>query len=775
MDFLSTILLHIQNSSSDTKITKEQGENFLGILSNNISGNDALEKIEEMPRDLRVVTWKLIAAATTDNSPETKHLRVLFEEAFKNKDNIAEIKEAIKEIEKLHTDVFSIYDKNKNLFFSEEIERAITENPIFFLNYLKENKDAFPEYKNFVTSDHIWGDTIDSIANEQPHKFALIFNVWEDHKDTIPSATLTVIADDNPELFINAAKKFDSDFDRFKPDISYIFKDHPELLLANYNMLSKLPEFKLQNSQLLMDTAAKTPEKFLFFIEKYPNDKNDFINEIKSTIMNNIEQRFQEGFQNSLKDDVEDGYINPGMDVIHTTNFLHLSPDNERFAILDKLSQSSLFSMLGFNGFAAIPSSFTKILSDFIEKSKESDETFTDMLKRTGQESQLIEALENISAYSREDELFSILDPEEKIQIFDKLFDYIENIEPSSAHIVAEYINKLPQDDPLIPYIEAKILQGFTNEDSYYKDSFGILASWYANNSKHQVSPENVKAFNTITNDPLYKLPDFSSFENKTAFDSHNTSHHLFLFYEEDDKDGSLSFSNFNKSMLANGWKKHHDSSINSDIFSKTQNGKEIKVYTTTLKGDSNGHTILPGEMDKVDVIKDTIRKDGGFVGLMAHRGHIYYLENTIEKLDSETRILFSGACNGASRTEGIDSDKHVIATVGEGTMYVNDPAYIQLTRDLLTKDAILWEKYHEIISNYGHSEAQGYRTPDQNLNIIFSNKLSEIQDLRSKDDSSEISKQFENAHSGDTESQRNAQEIPEHLTSVNAHAILTH
>jgi hypothetical protein len=223
------------------------------------------------------------------------------------------------------------------------------------------------------------------------------------------------------------------------------------------------------------------------------------------------------------------------------------------------------------------------------------------------------------------------------------------------------------------------------------------------------------------TPDPaaIFKLPSVFQLSNKELLDSKGKINVQQFFYG--DKDGQTVFNIFLNSFRGDGWKikqKEYWVEVNSTI------GTPVTIYANKPLDENQG---LDDEaQQKLYRYLDSLNI---YPTVVIHRGHSYYVKQTIQQITSYAKLVLLGSCGGyhsLSKILGISPTAQIIASKQIGTGVINLELIDNIMENLRqTKDIdwpILWKQVASKFANNKEMKDRfdDYIPPQKNLGAIF-------------------------------------------------------
>jgi hypothetical protein len=189
------------------------------------------------------------------------------------------------------------------------------------------------------------------------------------------------------------------------------------------------------------------------------------------------------------------------------------------------------------------------------------------------------------------------------------------------------------------------------------------------------------------------------------------------------DKDSKLSFDNFMDGFRDKAeWKvveKEYWVEIRSLI------GKSIWIFANLpLQGTNEDENYIKAQRQ----LNKHLDSMGIKPSIVVHRGHSYYLKQTINQFPSEAKLVMVGSCGGYNLLNAIlekYKQAHIISTKEVGTKTVNDPILKLINESIRNGKDIYWEDFWKKLE-FQFSKSpdklrfENYIPPHKNFGALF-------------------------------------------------------
>jgi hypothetical protein len=213
-----------------------------------------------------------------------------------------------------------------------------------------------------------------------------------------------------------------------------------------------------------------------------------------------------------------------------------------------------------------------------------------------------------------------------------------------------------------------------------------------------------------------FNVPNLDRITSKELFpDSIHIQQHFFF----DDEDGLAAFNSWQTLYPSSLFKKEDKGNY---IVFQTLQGKKMEVYGNKPQNEIQG---------RIDLRK-YFEKRNRFPDLIVHRGHSYYIQNTLDNMTNSNRVAILGSCGGyqnISKAMENALDVHIISTKQVGTMAVNTVLIQEISETIRTgKDLVWMDVWKQIaIKLKNNPQFKDYIPPYKNLGARFIRAYNEL------------------------------------------------
>lgn len=605
------------------------------------------------------------------------------------------------------------YSNNYEYNFAEYVDFHPTEIP----------DDAFLKVLDQTDPYHLQVDLLIEMFGDRDMMEDIFRRKWEDDgvdwRNVVDNHEFFADKPYGKEFFIEAAKSFPAGVatsaDQLK-GISYsddifkaILQEDPLLAMSNRSLSAVVADKPYV--QGFIDQA----------IEKNP------INVARFAILNSENPLAEKAYNDSVARFEEFLAENPDNSwrLVRIINDLHEEPASVRFDTVEGFSASAMYDLVSVGRDDVYTSTFNGLFDRFVDKMGNEDIDFSDIIAQDPRRLQSLPAfLEGVASFSRVGDFLREIGDTEQVELIDTLFNEINDTDNNELfiHSTASFVQGMLAADHNIEYVEAKIIEGYQNSEGHLKDQYGVLGAWLSNTAGREISDEHEAFFDKLSENERYHLPDLSQKSTEDLLDEHGRNYQLHIFY--DDEDGHMSYAHYKRFMQQDGWSIEENKEDGIALFQKDANGREVHAYVSMPHADG----------EAAEYIKEAAQEEGISFSVIAHRGHSYHVDGSLDQIDDKAQIVFLGSCGGYQNVENVlesSSNAHILSTSGTGSMYVNDPLLTWINKDILYKDAVDWSGIDSKLSKMKNENASFYHTPPENLALMFSKKFEELENER--------------------------------------------
>lgn len=221
---------------------------------------------------------------------------------------------------------------------------------------------------------------------------------------------------------------------------------------------------------------------------------------------------------------------------------------------------------------------------------------------------------------------------------------------------------------------------------------------------------------NEYTSNYVFNIPALVRVYSSDLFknDIHIQQHFFF-----DDEDGETAFNHWLGLYPVSLYKKEDKGNY---VLISSISGKKMLIYA------NKPHTEIEGRED----LKKLFEETGRFPDLIVHRGHSYYIENTLENMNHSNKVAILGSCGGYQNiSKAMDNamDVQIVSTKQVGTLVVNSTLIQEITETIrLGKDLVWLDIWKQIgVKLQNNAQFKDYIPPYKNLGAKFIKAYNEL------------------------------------------------
>ncbi len=221
---------------------------------------------------------------------------------------------------------------------------------------------------------------------------------------------------------------------------------------------------------------------------------------------------------------------------------------------------------------------------------------------------------------------------------------------------------------------------------------------------------------NEYTSNYVFNIPALDRVYSSDLFknDIHIQQHFFF-----DDEDGETAFNHWLGLYPVSLYKKEDKGNY---VLISSVSGKKMLIYA------NKPHTEIEGRED----LKKLFEETGRFPDLIVHRGHSYYIENTLENMNHSNKVAILGSCGGYQNiSKAMDNamDVQIVSTKQVGTLVVNSTLIQEITETIrLGKDLVWLDIWKQIgVKLQNNAQFKDYIPPYKNLGAKFIKAYNEL------------------------------------------------
>ena len=238
---------------------------------------------------------------------------------------------------------------------------------------------------------------------------------------------------------------------------------------------------------------------------------------------------------------------------------------------------------------------------------------------------------------------------------------------------------------------------------------YGLLAAAIA----RKLAPDE------LASEYLRYFKDDGVLDAAALFTSAATCIQQHFFY--DDVDAAESFESFKQTYARDPAWQWQDQGWYIHVTGTGPTARRIEIYANVPHSTNSKDTD-----DRRHAMAKMMASQGLLPTVVVHRGHTWYVEQTLQYLQPGARLVYLGSCRGIESTYSVISlakRAQIIASTGIGTLWVNDPLLKAINDELLQGAPTLdwnrfWLKQDALLK---HNPAfRDYLPPPRNASAIM-------------------------------------------------------
>lgn len=213
-----------------------------------------------------------------------------------------------------------------------------------------------------------------------------------------------------------------------------------------------------------------------------------------------------------------------------------------------------------------------------------------------------------------------------------------------------------------------------------------------------------------------FNIPNLDRVSHAALFpDSTHVQQHFFF----DDEDGTMAFNSWLNLYPAAIYKKEDKGNY---IVLRSIKGPKMAIYANKPQFEIAGR----------DDLKKLFEKNNRFPDLIVHRGHSYYIENTLNNMTNSNKVALLGSCGGyqnISKAMENAFDVQIISTKQVGTLAVNTVLIQEITEAIRSGKDLVWMDIWKSVSAKlkDNQQFKDYIPPYKNLGARFIKAYNEL------------------------------------------------
>lgn len=394
-------------------------------------------------------------------------------------------------------------------------------------------------------------------------------------------------------------------------------------------------------------------------------------------------------------------------DYINEINALHERPDAERFRVIDNLSPQALYYLAISSEEEIYTSSYVRGVYPRIFKSKKLRADSLLMSVRFDHFKKWIKMAAN---YNDLDDFLSRMDKESAqvlMKAFVKGLDKTNSLE--DAVDVANSYSSITDKDVrslVLNEVQYNLQKAKDASNTRGTNIYNILNILFL----------SMDSTNRIDVPRLLGIPPVFYMPNKNLQDSAGTIIVQQFFYGDDD--GRAGFDQFTSMFGGAGW------SVKSNaqwvVHTSTGKGTKVVIYSNRPLDEKKGL-----DADAQKALGSYLDENGISPTIVIHRGHSYYLSQTLDQLASSAEIVVLGSCGAYQSLNKVltkCTTAHIVSSKQTGSQRVNGPLIKEMMETLRQGKTLNWQVlWKQLDREVSDKELfSDYVPPYKNLGALF-------------------------------------------------------
>ncbi|MCC6817384.1 MAG: hypothetical protein IT245_00630 [Bacteroidia bacterium] len=387
-------------------------------------------------------------------------------------------------------------------------------------------------------------------------------------------------------------------------------------------------------------------------------------------------------------------------------NLRHEEKDTVRFEPIQNNSAQEIYTSIVYCQEEVFTSSFLGMYKRMMAKRQE--KSGYDFLKSTNFNRFRV-FIKQCAGYNKLDDFFSTMNDSQVNAIIKMfaggLYNYGGDLAPSVD--VADTYGSLENEKFKAIFnstLEKELRNCILNNNEHGIKIYGLLL---------KLTGGNPESFNTVFN---FNIPELDRISSSELFpDSTHIQQHFFF----DDEDGETAFASWLNLYPVSLYKKEDKGTY---VVFKSIKGRKMEIYANKPSMEIQGRKDLQAYFEK----------RGRYPDLIVHRGHSYYIDNTLDNMTNSNKVAILGSCGGYQNIAKAMENAYevqIISTKQVGTLAVNTVLIQEITETIrLGKDLIWPDVWKQIaIKLKNNPQFKDYIPPYKNLGARFITAYNEI------------------------------------------------
>lgn len=384
---------------------------------------------------------------------------------------------------------------------------------------------------------------------------------------------------------------------------------------------------------------------------------------------------------------------------------MHL--DEKRFSSLNIYNTEQIYNFIVYSENEIFTSSFNGIYKILLQKMNAENKTSFQLLESVGF-NEFRSFLKICASYSELESFLELMSAKEKSILLERFVSLEESTNIlKDAVCIADCLASI-QDSTSLMVLESMLIEKSTScHDKQLKLAYDLLVELFKEKS--------VLRKNKVETNPInYELRNLNQIDKKALFGKDSIHTELHIFY--DDEDGKNSYNSFINTFKKPNWQIEYKDSYTRI---KSLDGEQVELFLTIPEIDKKSAAI----------ITKYLQEKNQDIEVLVHRGHSFYVNSSLDYLNSDVNLVILGSCGGYNRVLDILNkapEAQIISTKQIGSYLVNNPLIFKFASAINSGNEINWEEFWINLGTklkadkVAFEKFQEYKAPHQNLGASF-------------------------------------------------------
>lgn len=298
--------------------------------------------------------------------------------------------------------------------------------------------------------------------------------------------------------------------------------------------------------------------------------------------------------------------------------------------------------------------------------------------------------------------------PTEQAEVLARCFRGLESLDEMIS--AAEIVDAI-QDPSRLRRLKEVVLQEY-GRAGQNQALYGLLAASMARKLEDPVLQPVASRYAAYLREPRY-------LDAEALFDERGICVEQYIFYDDDD--ANESYESFQQTYAHDPKWRWEDRGWYVHVAGAGTGGRQMEIFANVP------HSVFaPGTDDRRHALAKLLLEQGRTPAIVVHRGHTWYVPESLEYLTSAARLVFLGSCRGMENSYSVialANRAQLLATRGIGTTSINDALLRAINDELLSGGKTLdWERFwrSEEAKLGGNPMFRDYIPPSRNAAAIM-------------------------------------------------------